>query len=208
MVSKEEDQVKKYIGGLPDNIQGNVIAAEPTKLHDAICIANNLMDQKLKGYAVKYAKNKRRKAYAGNFPYCNKCRMHYEGSYTVKCGNCKRVGHMNRDCKAAVAATAQRASVGNQTSVTCYECCSQKVGSTTLNNKVIVTLSNLRWQLSSENSFALTVGKCTSSGNALEHFIALTVEKYSSSGIFITGSGNDLEHFIPNNPPLNLMLHL
>ncbi|GKE22981.1 putative reverse transcriptase domain-containing protein, partial [Tanacetum coccineum] len=38
---------------------GNVIAAEPTKLQDAIRIANNLMDQKLKGYA-RSAKNKRR----------------------------------------------------------------------------------------------------------------------------------------------------
>ncbi|GJV54896.1 hypothetical protein Tco_1455901 [Tanacetum coccineum] len=38
---------------------GNVIAAEPTRLQDAILIANNLMDQKLKGYA-KSAENKRR----------------------------------------------------------------------------------------------------------------------------------------------------
>ncbi|GJS07037.1 putative reverse transcriptase domain-containing protein [Tanacetum coccineum] len=30
MVPKEEDRVEKFIGGLPDNIQGNVIAAEPT----------------------------------------------------------------------------------------------------------------------------------------------------------------------------------
>ncbi|GJU76417.1 putative reverse transcriptase domain-containing protein [Tanacetum coccineum] len=30
---------------------GNVIATEPTKLQDAIRIANNLIDQKLKGYA-------------------------------------------------------------------------------------------------------------------------------------------------------------
>ncbi|GKF54586.1 hypothetical protein Tco_0164926 [Tanacetum coccineum] len=30
------------------------------KLQDAVRIANNLMDQKLKGYAVKNAKNKRR----------------------------------------------------------------------------------------------------------------------------------------------------
>ncbi|GKB63104.1 putative reverse transcriptase domain-containing protein [Tanacetum coccineum] len=60
MVPKEEDRVKKFIGGLPDNIQGNVIAAEPTKLQDAVRIANHLMDQKLKGYAVKNAKNKRR----------------------------------------------------------------------------------------------------------------------------------------------------
>nr|GEZ46233.1 retrotransposon protein, putative, Ty3-gypsy subclass [Tanacetum cinerariifolium] len=39
--------------------EGNVIAAEPTKLQDAIRIANNLMDQKLKGYA-RSAENKRR----------------------------------------------------------------------------------------------------------------------------------------------------
>ncbi|GKB70863.1 putative reverse transcriptase domain-containing protein [Tanacetum coccineum] len=60
MVPEEEDRVEKFIGGLPDNIQGNVIAAEPTRLQDAVRIANNLMDQKLKGYAVRNAKNKRR----------------------------------------------------------------------------------------------------------------------------------------------------
>ncbi|GJW81927.1 hypothetical protein Tco_0145902 [Tanacetum coccineum] len=53
MVHEEEDRVEKFIRGLPDNIQGNVIAAEPTKLQDAVRIANNLMDQKLKGYVVK-----------------------------------------------------------------------------------------------------------------------------------------------------------
>ncbi|GKG15352.1 hypothetical protein Tco_0357675, partial [Tanacetum coccineum] len=60
IVSREEDQVEKYIGGLPDNIQGNVIVVEPTRLQDAIRIANNLMDQKLKGYTIKNAENKRR----------------------------------------------------------------------------------------------------------------------------------------------------
>nr|GEY62205.1 hypothetical protein [Tanacetum cinerariifolium] len=60
MVSNEEDTVEKYIGGLPDNIQGNVIAAEPTRLQDAIYNANNLMDQKLKGYHIKNAENKKR----------------------------------------------------------------------------------------------------------------------------------------------------
>ncbi|GJR73633.1 putative reverse transcriptase domain-containing protein [Tanacetum coccineum] len=60
MVSEEEDQVEKFIGGLPDNIQGNVIAAKPTRLQDAVRISNNLMDQKLKGYAVRNAENKRR----------------------------------------------------------------------------------------------------------------------------------------------------
>nr|GFA72265.1 hypothetical protein [Tanacetum cinerariifolium] len=51
MVPNEEDKVERFVGGLPDNIQGNVIAAEPTKLQDANRIANNLMDQTLKGYA-------------------------------------------------------------------------------------------------------------------------------------------------------------
>ncbi|GJY88575.1 putative reverse transcriptase domain-containing protein [Tanacetum coccineum] len=59
MVPNEEDKVERFVGGLPDNIQGNVIAAEPTKLQDAIRVANNLMDQKLKGYA-RSAENKRR----------------------------------------------------------------------------------------------------------------------------------------------------
>ncbi|GKE21007.1 reverse transcriptase domain-containing protein, partial [Tanacetum coccineum] len=60
MVPEEEDRVEKFIGGLPNNIQGNVIVAEPTRLQDAVRIANNLMDQKLKGYAMKNAENKRK----------------------------------------------------------------------------------------------------------------------------------------------------
>ncbi|GKE84217.1 putative reverse transcriptase domain-containing protein, partial [Tanacetum coccineum] len=59
MVLNEEDKVERFFGGLPDNIQGNVIAAEPTKLQDAIRVANNLTDQKLKGYA-RSAEKKRR----------------------------------------------------------------------------------------------------------------------------------------------------
>nr|GEV23798.1 putative reverse transcriptase domain-containing protein [Tanacetum cinerariifolium] len=58
MVLDEKDRVENFIRGLPDNIQENVIVTEPTRLQDAVRIANNLMDQKLKGYAVKNAKNK------------------------------------------------------------------------------------------------------------------------------------------------------
>nr|GEU84833.1 reverse transcriptase domain-containing protein [Tanacetum cinerariifolium] len=54
-----------------------------------------------------------KKAYARNLPYCNKCKLHDVGPCIVKCGNCKRVGHMTRDCKASVAAMNQRAHVAN-----------------------------------------------------------------------------------------------
>ncbi|GJS67151.1 putative reverse transcriptase domain-containing protein [Tanacetum coccineum] len=95
MVPEEEDRVEKFIGGLPDNIQGNVIATEPTRLQDAIQIANNLMDHKLKGYAARDAENKRR---LDNNPRDNRV-----------CGNCKKVGHQARDCWAS-------------TTLTCYGC--------------------------------------------------------------------------------------
>ncbi|GJX96542.1 reverse transcriptase domain-containing protein [Tanacetum coccineum] len=60
MVPGEEDRIKRYVGGLPDNIQGNVMSAEPTRLQDAIRLANSLMDQNLKGYAIRSAENKRK----------------------------------------------------------------------------------------------------------------------------------------------------
>nr|GEU75241.1 hypothetical protein [Tanacetum cinerariifolium] len=60
MVPKEEDRIERYVGGLPDNIEGNVMSAEPTRLHDAIRLANSLMDQKLKGYAIRSDENKRK----------------------------------------------------------------------------------------------------------------------------------------------------
>ncbi|GKD88623.1 hypothetical protein Tco_1364130, partial [Tanacetum coccineum] len=113
----------------------------PTRLQDAIRITNNLMDQKLKGYAARSVENKRRldnnqkdnhvqqppykrenvsgqnvaRAYmAGNnkrrgyvrpWPYYNKCKLHHEGQCTVRCSNYKKVRHMARVCKAAVAIT-------------------------------------------------------------------------------------------------------
>ncbi|GKD78875.1 putative reverse transcriptase domain-containing protein, partial [Tanacetum coccineum] len=60
IVPDEEDRVERFIGGLPDNIQENVIAANPARLQDAIRIANQLMDKKLQGYAARSADNKRR----------------------------------------------------------------------------------------------------------------------------------------------------
>ncbi|GJV80320.1 hypothetical protein Tco_1516190 [Tanacetum coccineum] len=64
-----------------------------------------------------------KKAYAGNLPYCNKCKLHHVGSCTVKCSKCKRVSHMNRDCKASIVAINLRAHVVNlKATITFYEC--------------------------------------------------------------------------------------
>ncbi|GJW11933.1 putative reverse transcriptase domain-containing protein [Tanacetum coccineum] len=124
MVPEEEDRVEKFIGGLFDNIQGNVIAAEPTRLQDAVQIANNLMDKKLKGYAVKNAENKRRlnNNYGNNrgqqppfkqqntggqnvaraYVAGNNEKKEYEGQMVnqrdVTCFECGAPGHFRKDC--------------------------------------------------------------------------------------------------------------
>ncbi|GJY29279.1 putative reverse transcriptase domain-containing protein [Tanacetum coccineum] len=114
MVPEEEDRVKRYIGGLMDNIQGNVIAVEPTRLQDAIRISNNLMDQKLKGYAVKNAENKRR---------LEVNQRDNRGPCTVRCRKCNKVGHLTRDCKVIISTTStQRGQVVNQRVITCFKC--------------------------------------------------------------------------------------
>nr|GEW30865.1 hypothetical protein [Tanacetum cinerariifolium] len=134
MVLEEEDRVEKFIEGLLNNIQGNVIVVEPTRLQDAIRITNNLMDTKLKGYAntrgqnaarAYTAGNNEKRDYGGTLPYCNRCKMYHEGQCTVKCHNCKRIGHLARDCRSVMAITTQGTPGLNQRVVTCFECGAQ-----------------------------------------------------------------------------------
>ncbi|GJX01638.1 hypothetical protein Tco_0185551 [Tanacetum coccineum] len=47
----ETTKIDKYIGGLPDNIHGNVMSVRPKTLDFAIELANDLMDQKLRPLA-------------------------------------------------------------------------------------------------------------------------------------------------------------
>nr|GFD17280.1 putative reverse transcriptase domain-containing protein [Tanacetum cinerariifolium] len=109
--------------GLPDNIQGNVIAANPARLQDAIRIANQLMDKKLQGYAARSAENKRRiKGYVGSLPYFSKYKLHHEGLCTIRYGNCKKVEHQTKDCRVTVNPNTQGVAVGNPYGIVCYEC--------------------------------------------------------------------------------------
>ncbi|GJZ27516.1 putative reverse transcriptase domain-containing protein [Tanacetum coccineum] len=106
----ETKKIDKYISGLPDNIHGNVMSARPKTLDDAIDLANDLMDQKLRTYAERQNDNKRKaddssgnyqqqqphkkqniaraytagpgekKVYIGDLPLCTKCNYHHNGN--------------------------------------------------------------------------------------------------------------------------------
>nr|GEZ98122.1 hypothetical protein [Tanacetum cinerariifolium] len=83
MVPDEEDRVERFIGGLPNNIQGN-------------------------GYAARSTENNRRmesnpRDNHGQQP------LHHEGLCTIRYGNGKKVGHKTRDCRVTVTPNTQGA---------------------------------------------------------------------------------------------------
>ncbi|GJU25287.1 putative reverse transcriptase domain-containing protein [Tanacetum coccineum] len=146
-LADETEKVDKYISGLPDNIHRNVMSARTKTLDDAIELANELMDQKLRTYAERQNDNKRKaddssrnnqqphkkqnvaraytagpgekKAYTGNLPLCTKCNYHHTGKCAPKCGNCKRYGHATNDCRVN---TNNNNNNKNQKAGACYEC--------------------------------------------------------------------------------------
>ncbi|GKC13009.1 putative reverse transcriptase domain-containing protein [Tanacetum coccineum] len=68
-----------------------------------------------------------KKPYGGSKPLCPKCNYHHDGPCAPKCTNCKRIGHLARDCKSrpATANNNQRAQGANQRVLTCFECGAQ-----------------------------------------------------------------------------------
>ncbi|GJT82292.1 reverse transcriptase domain-containing protein [Tanacetum coccineum] len=56
----------------------------------------------------KVKKTGERNEYVGTLPLCNKCMFHHNGQCTVKCANCKKVGHLTRDCRSPAATNNQR----------------------------------------------------------------------------------------------------
>ncbi|GJS92738.1 reverse transcriptase domain-containing protein [Tanacetum coccineum] len=142
MFSEESNKIKKYVGGLPDMIHRIIMASRPKTMQDAIEMATELMDKKISTLADRQAENKRkldnnnqaqqqspkrqnvaqayatgtgeRKEYAGTLLLCNRCKLHHNGPCIVKCENCKKIGHMTRDCR-------NPATTRNQRTLSCYE---------------------------------------------------------------------------------------
>nr|GFC35142.1 hypothetical protein [Tanacetum cinerariifolium] len=120
------DKVEKYIGGLPDTIHDSMKATRPKTMQEAIEFATELMDKRIRDAVENKQKfegtsgnnqnqpqqNKRkntsrayttgnsdRNMYTGSKPLCSKCDYHHEGPSPPRCNNCKRVGHLTRDCR-------------------------------------------------------------------------------------------------------------
>ncbi|GKC97592.1 reverse transcriptase domain-containing protein [Tanacetum coccineum] len=112
MFFEESDKIEKYVGGLPDMIHRSVMESRPKTMQDAIEMATELMDKKIRTLAERQAENKRK---LDNISQETKCKLHHNGPCTVKCRNCKKISHMTQDCR-------NPAATRNQRTLTCYEC--------------------------------------------------------------------------------------
>ncbi|GJW26713.1 putative reverse transcriptase domain-containing protein [Tanacetum coccineum] len=83
--------------------------------------------------AEKKEGNSDRKSYAGPKPLCSKCNYNHEGPCPPRCNNCKRVGHLTRDCRSRPANANnnnnnnnnRNNNNNNQKGNGCYECGAQ-----------------------------------------------------------------------------------
>nr|GFA37770.1 hypothetical protein [Tanacetum cinerariifolium] len=60
MFSEEADKIEKYVGGLPDMIHRSVVASKPKTMQEAIEIATELMDKKVRTFAERETASKRK----------------------------------------------------------------------------------------------------------------------------------------------------
>ncbi|GJV78623.1 putative reverse transcriptase domain-containing protein [Tanacetum coccineum] len=112
MFLEKSDEVEMYVDGLPDMIQGSVMASKPKIMQDAIVFATELMDKKIHTFADRQAENKRklndnsRNNQTQQQPYK---RQNVAMAYTVGPGEKKEYGgslplyikcnyHHNRQC--------------------------------------------------------------------------------------------------------------
>nr|GFC08004.1 hypothetical protein [Tanacetum cinerariifolium] len=159
-MTEEIDKIKKYIGGLPDIILGSVKASRSKTMQEVIEFTTELMEEKTRAYDERQADNKRKsediarnnqnqqpykrqntgqaytagngdkRLYAGSRPLCSKCNYNHEGPCPPKCNNCKRVGHITKDCRSRPANNNNNNNYNNrnnnnQQGNSCFECGAQ-----------------------------------------------------------------------------------
>nr|GEY98158.1 hypothetical protein [Tanacetum cinerariifolium] len=60
MFLKDSDKIEKYVGGLPDMIHRSVMTSNSKTTQDAVEFATELMDKKIRTFAERQTKNKRK----------------------------------------------------------------------------------------------------------------------------------------------------
>ncbi|GKE04632.1 retrovirus-related pol polyprotein from transposon TNT 1-94 [Tanacetum coccineum] len=102
----EKKKIEKYIRGFPEGVKGNVTSSKP----------QNRRPKAVKVYVAAPAEGR---GYAGNLPWCNRCKAHHQlGPCPPRCGKCHKLGHKEEDCRTRIPVAG-----GNSLqNVTCFGC--------------------------------------------------------------------------------------
>ncbi|GJU83713.1 reverse transcriptase domain-containing protein [Tanacetum coccineum] len=115
-LADETVKIDKYIVDLPDNIHGKSCKASTREKFD-----NNNPDQqqllKNKNVVQAYAVGLREET-VRDLNLWEPSEYHHDGECAPKCTNCKKVGHLTKDCWHPI-------NNNNQRTITCYECGNQ-----------------------------------------------------------------------------------
>ncbi|GKC20938.1 putative reverse transcriptase domain-containing protein [Tanacetum coccineum] len=95
MFPEEADKVERYVGGLPDMIQGSVVASKLKTMQEATKMASELMDKKINTIAERQAKNKRKSSASVNPGSNQRGNGTGQGPTFFECGV---RGHFKKDC--------------------------------------------------------------------------------------------------------------
>nr|GEZ55427.1 reverse transcriptase domain-containing protein [Tanacetum cinerariifolium] len=111
MFSEESDKIERYIGGLLDMIHGSVMASKPKTMQEAVEIATELMDKKIRTIAQREIASKRKSTAntnnannqrgtgSGQKPTCYKCGVqgHFKRKYSRQKNNNNHGNQGGRD---------------------------------------------------------------------------------------------------------------
>ncbi|GJU39127.1 putative reverse transcriptase domain-containing protein, partial [Tanacetum coccineum] len=89
------------VRGLPDNIYGNVMSTRPKTLDEAIELANDLMDKKIRTYAERQNDNKRKADDSSRNNQQPHKKQNVVRAYTAgpgACYECGNTGHIKKNC--------------------------------------------------------------------------------------------------------------
>ncbi|GJR00098.1 putative reverse transcriptase domain-containing protein [Tanacetum coccineum] len=91
---EESDKIEKYVGGLPDMIHGSVVASKPKTIQDAVEIATELMDKKIRTFVERQTESKMKSTANANTSNNQKGTG---SSQKPTCYECGVQGHFKRE---------------------------------------------------------------------------------------------------------------
>ncbi|GKA35007.1 putative reverse transcriptase domain-containing protein, partial [Tanacetum coccineum] len=126
MFPEESDKIKRYVGGLPEMIHRSVVASKPKTMQDAIEMATELIDKKIRTFTERLTENKRKQDDNQQQQQHQQNKRQNTGrSYTTGSGEKKPYGGSKPLSSANVNTGNNQRGNGAGQKPTCYECGAQ-----------------------------------------------------------------------------------